>query len=379
MHDLGPLHNIPDRDTGVALFYHPAFLEHDTGYHPESPDRLRAIVEALDAHGIPPSCLLRPEPVDMALLQQVHDARYIAAVQRVAGSGGAYWDVDTYISPRSYQAALLAAGAAVAAVDSVMRAPGGADAPADGWHGPAFAFALVRPPGHHALYDSAMGFCIFNNVAVAAQHATTVYGLERVLIVDWDVHHGNGTQDYFYQRADVLFFSTHRYPFYPGTGAAGDTGSGEGAGYTVNLPLPVGVGDEGYRRVFEEILVPVAERYRPQLILISAGYDAHMADPLGGMAVTVAGFYEMARIVCDLAVRMPECRGRVAAVLEGGYDIRALAASVLATIAAMIPGSAPGERQYVPATEGQGGQRQQRWAAPDITTLIQQVKRIHKL
>ena len=304
----------------VRLVYHPAFLEHDTGRHPESAARLRAVLAALAARGVGEEQLRRPKPVDPGLLAEVHSARYIATLERAAAEGGGYWDLDTYISPGSYDAAVLAAGAAVETVDSVMS-------------GARFAFALVRPPGHHALYESAMGFCLFNNVAVAAQHAVRDYGLERVMIVDWDVHHGNGTQDAFYSRRDILFFSTHQYPFYPGTGAASETGEGEGKGYTVNVPLSAGTADEAYRRVFEQVLVPVARDYRPQLILISAGYDAHVADPLGGMAVTTAGFSEMARIVRELADEV--CEGRVAAVLEGGYNVEALAQSVIATIGVM--------------------------------------------
>jgi acetoin utilization deacetylase AcuC-like enzyme len=304
----------------AALIYDPASLEHDTGRHPESAARLRAVLAALAAYGIGEERLRRPKPADLELLAEVHSARYIAELERVARSGGGYWDLDTYISPGSYTAAIMAAGAAVEAVDAVMG-------------GERFAFALVRPPGHHALYASAMGFCLLNNVAVAAQHAIRGHGLARVMIIDWDVHHGNGTQDYFYSRRDVLFASTHQYPFYPGTGAANETGEGEGKGYTVNVPLPAGTGDAEYRRVFEEVLSPVARRYRPQLILISAGYDAHIADPLGGMAVTVAGFSEMARIVRELADEV--CEGRVAAVLEGGYNVEALAQSVVATIGAM--------------------------------------------
>ena len=247
--------------------------------------------------------------------------RWLRRHARVEGTGTS----DTVISPGSYDAAMLAAGAATAAVDAVME-------------GARAAFALVRPPGHHARYNSAMGFCLFNNMAVAAQHAVKKYGLERVMIVDWDVHHGNGTQDYFYERDDVLFFSSHRYPFYPGTGAANETGRGKGEGYTVNVPLPAGTGDGRYKEVFDDVVAPLARRYRPQLILVSAGYDAHLADPLGGMAVSVAGFSEMARTVRSLADEIAECEGRVAAVLEGGYNVEALAASVMATIGAMGDG-----------------------------------------
>jgi acetoin utilization deacetylase AcuC-like enzyme len=347
----------------MEFFYHPAFLHHDTGYHPESPSRLRAILASLQQLGVSETALVRPEPVDPALLAEVHHADYIAMVEQLADGGGRYWDLDTYISPGSYRAAVLGAGAAVGAAESAMSGRP--------------AFALVRPPGHHALYDSALGFCIFNNVAVAAQHCIRS-GLERVLIVDWDVHHGNGTQDYFYGRSDVLFFSSHQYPFYPGTGSLREIGEGEGKGYTVNVPLPAGVGDEGYIRVFEEILVPLAVRYRPQIILVSAGYDAHAADPIGDMGVTVAGFYSLAEIVRRLSLEIEECSGRISLVLEGGYNTEALAASVVGTAAAL-----DAERHVVdtPITDEDPYLTwpQQRRRAPDISNLIDEVRRLHGL
>jgi acetoin utilization deacetylase AcuC-like enzyme len=346
---------------GLAIYYHPSFLEHDTGHHPESAGRLRAILQALRSHGIPESRLLKPGPAELDLLTQVHSARYINIIERAARSGGAYWDLDTYISPASYDAAVIAAGAAAAAVDSAME-------------GMRVPFALVRPPGHHALYDAAMGFCLFNNVAIAAQHAITAHGLERVAIVDWDVHHGNGTQDYFYERPDVLFVSLHQYPFYPGTGALKEVGANEGEGANINIPLPAGVGDHGYDEAFEQVVLPAMRRFRPQLILISAGYDAHVADPLGGMAVTVAGFAQMARALRLVADDLPDCRGRIAAVLEGGYNVDALAASVSATIAMLQSPAADPHAQI----DSPGAHHRIR-RTPDIAPILAQVRSMHGL
>jgi acetoin utilization deacetylase AcuC-like enzyme len=350
----------PSNLDAVRLFYDPTCLEHEAGYgHPERPERLLAIVRELDAHGIPESELERPAPADLALVTEVHARDYVAALQRSALWGGGYWEPDTHIGARSFDAALSAAGGAVAAVDAAMA-------------GARAAFSIARPPGHHALPDDALGFCLLNNVAIAAQHAVTQYGLERVLIVDWDVHHGNGTQAIFDERSDVLLYSTHQYPFYPGTGAAKEMGTGPGEGYTVNVPLPAGVGDAGYVRLFIETLVPLARRYRPELILISAGYDAHLADPLGGMAVTVAGFAELARIVRGLADELAE--GRVAAVLEGGYDTDALAKSVLATIAML----GAGRSENVEWDAAPDGFREMP-GSPEVGDVIALVKQIHHL
>ena len=349
----------------VALFYHPAYLEHVMGDHPEAAGRLLGILAALDARGITENDLRKPCAADPDLLAAVHDPRYIAALEKGAESGGGYWDADTYISPGSYKAAVMAAGGAVAAVDAVMTGEQRA------------AFALVRPPGHHALYNSAMGFCLLNNVAIAAHHTARKYGVERVMIVDWDVHHGNGTQDLFYNSRNILFFTTHQYPFYPGTGAITETGEGSGEGYTVNVPLPAGVGDEGYIQVFDRVLVPLARRYKPQLVLISAGYDAHIADPLGEMAVSVAGFAEMALKVRRLADEL--CEGRVAAILEGGYNIEALAQSVVATIGML------GTASDAPQTKEEPEKRETMHAdhtsrrAPDISNIIRQVQQLHHL
>jgi acetoin utilization deacetylase AcuC-like enzyme len=224
------------------------------------------------------------------------------------------FDADTPTSSRSFEAALRAAGGTLAAVDAVMA--GAADN----------GFALVRPPGHHAVPERAMGFCLFNNVAVAAAHLRAAHGLERVLVVDWDVHHGNGTQDAFYADSHVLFMSSHQYPFYPGTGSAREVGRGEGEGFTLNVPLPSGCGDAEYLQAYLEVVEPVARQFRPEFVLISAGFDAHARDPLAEMEVSERGFAGLARLVARIARDV--CGNRLVAVLEGGYDLAALGESV---------------------------------------------------
>ena len=255
--------------------------------------------------------------VDRAVLEAVHASRHVEAIERLAARGGARIDADTVVSPGSFVAALHACGGAVALVDRLLSgtAPTGV--------------SLHRPPGHHAEAAQAMGFCLFNNIAVAARHALDAHGSERVMIVDWDVHHGNGTNDIFHADPRVLFCSIHQSPLYPGTGPASDVGSGDGVGFTVNLPVPPGSGDREFRSLIDHVVVPLARSYAPQLLLVSAGFDAHVEDPLAECRVTEAGFAEMARslrgVAIDLAIP-------VGAVLEGGYALDALARSVAATM-----------------------------------------------
>jgi acetoin utilization deacetylase AcuC-like enzyme len=222
-------------------------------------------------------------------------------------------DADTSTSARTYEVSLLAAGGFLAAIDAVMGDL-------------ANAFALVRPPGHHAERDRAMGFCIFNNIAIGARYALSAHGLERVLIVDWDLHHGNGTQHTFYSDPHVLYFSTHQYPYYPGTGHYTEVGEGDGRGYTVNVPLSTGYGDSDYANIFRHILQPIALAYQPQLILVSAGFDIYNRDPLGGMAVTPEGFARLTDIIMDIAQEV--CQERIVITLEGGYNLEGQALSV---------------------------------------------------
>jgi len=304
----------------VLLLSDPRCLRHETPPdHPERPERLRAISEAVGASGLADHLRDIPDvaAIDRALLETVHRPEYIEAVARTGRDGGGYLDPDTFVGPASFEAGLAAAGAAVHAADAV--AAGRAEA----------AFAVVRPPGHHALPGRGMGFCLFNNVALAAVAARDRHGLHRIMIVDWDVHHGNGTQEIFYRDPTVLYVSTHQENWYPGTGHVEEVGAAEGEGFTVNIPLPPQTGDGGYRLVFEEVLVPLASAFLPDLVLISAGYDAHFADALSAMLVTAGGFRTLAELVVDAARRGA---GRVVAVLEGGYDLPGLATSVVATL-----------------------------------------------
>ena len=301
----------------VGFVSHSAFLEHEMGAgHPESPERLRAIRSRLKSTGtLHRLVLLDPIPALKEWISKVHEASYIEQIARRAPTSGyAAMDPDTTMSPGTLNAAYLAAGGAIAAVDAVMSQD--VDQ----------AFCAVRPPGHHAESDRAMGFCFFNNVAIAARYVQEHHGLTRVLIVDWDVHHGNGTQHTFDEDPSVLFFSTHQFPHYPGTGQATETGTGKGQGFTVNVPMSGGEGDEEYCEVFNNVLVPAADAFQPEFVLISAGFDAHRDDPLASMNLTAAGYASLTQIVADIAVR--HSSGRIISCLEGGYHLKGLSESV---------------------------------------------------
>ena len=299
-------------DAEAKIFFDPLMIEHRPGPgHPERPERLEAIDEHLhstfgeiERHSA--------APASSADLERIHDAAYVDSILSLRGQR-AILDADTRVSPKSVDAALLAAGIAGAAVESsiVEGRPG---------------FALVRPPGHHAEYDRAMGFCLFNNIAVATARAIDEFDVSRALIIDWDVHHGNGTQNAFYERGDVMFFSTHQSPLFPGTGQLHERGAGDGAGTTINVPLPAGTGDAGLVEAFETILVPAAREFEPDMVVISAGFDAHRLDPVGGMEVTTHGFAVLLSIVEALAQQL--CAGRLSLILEGGYDLEGLSKSV---------------------------------------------------
>ncbi|MEO8971439.1 MAG: histone deacetylase [Ktedonobacteraceae bacterium] len=354
----------------TALIYDPIFMEHLTPrMHPERPQRVEAAIKTIEALGwLEREGLvqLAPRAASVDELAAVHEPAYIQAVEEMSqlvaaeeehgGRRSRYFAPETYVSARTYEAALKAAGAPLTAIDALMN--GEIDN----------AFCLVRPPGHHALPDEAMGFCLFNNVAVAAQYAIERHGLERVMIIDYDVHHGNGTQDIFYEDPRVLYFSIHQAPFYPGTGLSDERGEGEGLGTTINVPLPATTGFHIYDAVFRQVMAHAADRFDPQLILVSAGFDAHWNDPLGEMNISTAGFAKLNQFIIELAGRL--CNGKLVMVLEGGYDLDAVAGCVATCVNLLLGDDA--------AVDGLG-------KAPDVTfqvnidALIGELRRIHNL
>lgn len=308
------------------LYADPIYLEHLTGEgHPETPQRLKHLYDVLDRHPVTGRYIWTENaPATLAQLARVHDADYLAAVAAYAQRSGGRIEADTVVSRRSFEVAAKAAGAAVDAVEQVLN------------DNALHAVCLSRPPGHHALKASAMGFCLINNVAVAAAHARDVFGLSRILIVDWDVHHGNGTQDLFYDDGSVCFMSAHRFPFYPGTGSSDETGTGKGQGMIFNLPLPFGLSRKEYLQRFESTLQLAAEKSRPELVLISAGFDAHAADPIGSLGLESEDFETLTNLVRGVA--NSHCQGRLVSLLEGGYNIEKLAESVIVHLETLATG-----------------------------------------
>ena len=340
----------------VGYVYHPIYLEHDTGQHVERARRLEAIISYLEETGL--NQRLVSIPARAATIEEislVHHKQYIEHIGEVARKGGGWLDADTVMSSHSYEAACYAVGGVISATEAVMDGEVSS------------AFALVRPPGHHATAAQAMGFCLFNNVAIAAKYARNKYKLEHLAIIDFEVHHGKGTQEAFYNDPQVLYISTHQSPLYPGTGGMEETGSGVAGGTTVNIPLPAGCGDAEYLSVFREVVVPAAERFAPQLVLVSAGYDLHWADHLATMEVSTTGFAEMVRITRGLADVL--CGGRAVFSLEGGYHPKALSCSIKATFDVLLD-DADIEDPLGPST----GSR-----VPDIAPLIKAIKELHGL
>jgi acetoin utilization deacetylase AcuC-like enzyme len=309
----------------TLLYTDPLFLKHDTGRHPETADRLRSITRRLDKSGLIQKC--RPgsyQPLTEEAVGKIHSAKQIQSAKQVAQHGGGMLDADTIVCPDSFRVALAAAGACVAAVDAVIQGT------------EKNALCLVRPPGHHATPDRSMGFCLFNNIALAAHHAQVAHQLSKILIVDWDVHHGNGTQDIFYESPEVVFFSIHRYGngFYPGTGAADETGRGKGLGHILNVPVRYGTGRPEYHDRFHRALEKAADKIRPELVLVSAGFDAHAKDPIGSLGLEVEDFATLTKDV--LAIAKTHAKGRVVCCLEGGYHLEALAESVEAHLKELL-------------------------------------------
>ena len=311
------------RATGFV--YDAVYLRHITGSgHPERPERLEAIVARLQAAGLLETLTrIKLRPAEEKWLTAVHTPEHIAALRELHAQGERFaGSRDTPVSESSYEVALMAAGGVLAAVDAVMAGE------------VRNAFCAVRPPGHHATHDKSMGFCLLNNVAIAARYVQKKHKLPKVLIVDWDVHHGNGTQDIFYEDPSVFYFSVHQYPFYPGSGSADERGAGEGKGQTLNVPLPAGSGNAEFQQAFSQKLLPAARQFRPDFVLVSAGFDAHEDDLLGQMRVTTEGFAQLTAIVRQIAEE--HCRGRLVSVLEGGYDLDGLATSVEAHVRALV-------------------------------------------
>ena len=303
----------------IGFVYDPIFLQHDTGTHPENGSRMTATMALLEECSLLDKLVRIPaRAASNDELALAHAPEYVAAVRQSAAAGGGWVDPDTLITPRSYEVAAHVVGGTLNALDAVLR------------RDIAAAYCLVRPPGHHATPVQAMGFCLFNHVAIAATVAIQKHGLERVAIVDYDVHHGNGTQDAFYEDGRVLYISTHEFPFYPGTGRAEETGRGDGAGTTINIPMPHESGDEEHRRAFEEVVVPALQRFRPDLILVSAGYDAHFADDIAMQQLSVDGYGAL--VTMTRAVAEELCGGKLLVAQEGGYHPVALPWCVRRTI-----------------------------------------------
>ena len=322
--------------TITAIYRHPLFLAHDPGSdHPESSKRLQVIYDQLDRNDIG-SHFIYPDfaPASDKDLERIHSTELIQRVAATAGQNHAYLDPDTRTCADSYSAACLAAGSLINGIQRMHQGEVNN------------VFCLVRPPGHHAEHDRSMGFCLFNNVAIAAQWAIEEIGYKRVMIYDWDLHHGNGTQHSFYDSNEVLYCSSHQYPYYPGSGSVGQTGNGPGEGYTVNVPLPGGQGDMEFARIMNELVAPVAREFEPELILVSCGFDIYDGDPLGAMRVTPDGFAYMTRVMKALASEI--CGGRLLVTLEGGYNLTGMRDGALAVLAELCETNLMNQKASLP-------------------------------
>lgn len=340
----------------TAYITHPDYVNHDVPRHPERPQRMRAIWSLLNESGLPARMkAYTPSPATDEQILMVHTQEYLSDVMQAERQGYAIrYTVDTVVLPDTPKTAKLSAGGGICAVDAIFR---------DGMDN---ALVITRPPGHHAVADSAMGFCYFNNIAITARYAQKQYGVQRVMIVDYDVHHGNGTQDIFYDDNSVLFLSTHQSPLYPGTGSFNETGISKGEGYTVNIPIPGGYGDEAYSQFYEQIVWKVAERFMPQLILVSAGFDAHWDDPLASMRLSLKGYHHLDTELIRMAQKF--CGGKIIFMLEGGYNTDTLSYGIKNIAHALL-----GDDTY----QDPFGQVDAHTA--DSSVIIEKVKRIHKL
>ncbi len=308
----------------TALIYHPVYLQHDTGpHHPERASRLESILRKFKNTGLIDKLkIIEPPSASEELIACVHSEDYITSVKEICEKGGGDLDPDTVCSRDSFSAALFAAGAVIKGIDLIFKQE------IDN------AFCMVRPPGHHARPSQAMGFCLFNNIAIGARYIERHYKLRHILIVDWDVHHGNGTEEIFYEEASVFYISLHQYPHYPGTGSQEFTGAGKGKGYNLNIPMHAGSGDSEYINAFQDIIVPRLNKFKPEFILISSGFDGHRDDPLSSINLTESGYYEMTAILKDSA--RIYSGGRILSVLEGGYNLLSLANSAYSHLEALL-------------------------------------------
>lgn len=339
----------------TGYVYDEIFLKHFLPGHPESPDRLQSVLAELQTDSLLPRLTSIPARLATeAELARCHEPQHIEAIKAISRNGGGHLDLDTYATPFSYEAAVRAAGGLIDLTGAVVTG-----AVQNG-------FALVRPPGHHATATRAMGFCLFNNVALAARAAQSQHGLERVAVIDFDVHHGNGTQDIFAQDPSVLFVSSHQYPHYPGSGHFQERGYGAGQGTLVNLPLSPGIGDEGFKALYGQLVFPLLRRFKPELILVSAGFDAHWDDPLAQLGLSLEGYFWLARSLIELAAEV--CQGRVVFTLEGGYNLRVLAPGVANTFRALLGQTEPAD----PLGRSP-------WPEPNVTPLLTELKRLHRV
>lgn len=306
----------------TGLVYADAYLRHDTGAHPENADRLRRTLQLLTSDPIWNELEhIQPQRATVEQIGYVHEPDYVRMIEEACRTGRRFLDADTAVCPSSYEVALLATGGVLAAIDAIFEGRVGN------------VFCLVRPPGHHAEPNRAMGFCLFNNVAIGVRYVQREYGLDRIAIIDWDLHHGNGTQRIFYDDPSVFYVSLHQYPHYPGTGWRDEIGAGRGEGYTLNFPMSVSDGNEEYLGALEGEVLPELRRYDPELVLISAGFDAHRDDPLGGISLSNEGFFKLTEMAVKLAGEC--CKGRILSSLEGGYNLDVLPHSILAHLRAL--------------------------------------------